>query len=466
MEHLSQFLGRLHPLMVHLPIGILVVAIVLHFMGHWSRFASWRALLPVLWFAGAVTAVLACLAGLLLKSGGGYEPGAVDAHQYAGLALAAVAIGIVLAQRRLANRRLQDGAVAALALLLGAAGHYGGNLTHGEDFLSQPLYAMVGKQAGAPAHKPIANINEALVYRDLIEPVLKQKCWQCHSAQKKQGDLRLDTKELLLQGGEHGEIVVAGEAGQSDLYKRLILPVGHKDRMPPQGKPQLTAAEVQLIHWWITMGQADFTKKVAQVEKDEQTKLILATLSPGGADDADLAAKKNTEIPTKKVARANPAVLRELESLGVAFTALTPDQVFLAANMVNTPRFTDQHLALLLKLREQLVWLDLSETAITDKSLPLIARLHHLTRLKLDNTQVTDAGIAHLKTLPRLRALNLYGTQVSDQGLKALHGCRNLQVIYLWQTQVTEPGVAALQKALGRQVEINFGSITDNAGNL
>jgi hypothetical protein len=68
--------------------------------------------------------------------------------------------------------------------------------------------------------------------------------------------------------------------------------------------------------------------------------------------------------------------------------------------------------------------------------------------------------------LPRLRALNLYGTRVSDKGLMALHGCRNLEVLYLWQTQVTAPGVAALQNALGQQVEINFGSMTDTATNL
>ena len=59
MEHLIQFFGRLHPLLVHLPIGILLLAVVLHFLGRWPKFAALRELLPVLWFAGAVTAVLA-----------------------------------------------------------------------------------------------------------------------------------------------------------------------------------------------------------------------------------------------------------------------------------------------------------------------------------------------------------------------------------------------------------------------
>lgn len=467
MEHLIQFLGRLHPLVVHLPIGILLIAIILYFVCRKPRFASWRIVLPGLWFAGAVTAVLACLAGFLLKISGGYEPEEVDAHQYSGLVLALVAIALFLAQGRLKSPRLHTAGVVVLAFLLLATGHYGGNLTHGDDYLTQPLYALAGKQPVTAG--TIKNINEALVYRDLIEPVLQQKCLQCHRAGNQKGELRLDTTQFLFQQGEHGDFIVAGDASQSDLYRRLMLPAGHADRMPPKGKPQLTPAEVQLIYWWINEGQASMTKKVAELKKDPQTEIILAALSPGKDSDriAGGSSGKPSEIPQKKVKKADPAVLRQLESLGVALTPLTADQVFLAANLVNAPHFSDKHMPLLLKLQDQLLWLDLSETAITDNALPLIARFKNLTRLRLDNTRVTDAGIVHLKALPGLRSLNLYGTKVSDKGLQALHACKNLEAVYLWQTQVTAPGVAALQDALGKQVEINFGNITDeNAGKL
>lgn len=85
--------------------------------------------------------------------------------------------------------------------MLSVTGHLGGALTHGEDFLSQPLLSMFGFAPVKEVRKPIININEALVYKDIIEPVLEQKCVQCHNSQKQKGSLRLDTPELLLKGG-------------------------------------------------------------------------------------------------------------------------------------------------------------------------------------------------------------------------------------------------------------------------
>ncbi|MGV3503650.1 MAG: c-type cytochrome domain-containing protein [Adhaeribacter sp.] len=463
MQHLVEFLGRLHPLVVHLPIGILVLAICLHFLSRWPRYAALRAVLPVLWFAGALTAVLACGAGFLLVAGGDYAAGAVDTHRLAGLGLTALAILLLVARNRAWPARLQTAAVSALALLLVVTGHFGGNLTHGEDYLSQPLYAMMGQKPAKIARPPVTDINQALVYRDLVEPVLEQKCWQCHSAEKQKGKLRLDTKEFLLQGGKHGEVLAAGSSAKSELYKRLILPEDHDDRMPPKGKPQLTVEEIALIRWWIDQGQGDFSRKVAQVPADDKIKTLLAGMASGPGDDnaRQAGTQQPSEIPTAKVAPADPGVLRKLEGLGAAITPLTADRVFLAVNLGTAPSFTDEQVNLLLQLRNQILWLDLSETAITDRALPAIGKLKHLTRLKLDNTRITDAGLPAITGLQKLRALNLYGTQVSDQGLKTLQQCKSLQVVYLWRTQVTAPGVAALQTALGDQAEVNFGSMAE-----
>ena len=468
MQHLVEFLGRLHPLVVHLPIGILVLAVSLHFLSRLPRFASMRTVLPVLWFAGALTAVLACGAGFLLVAGGDYDADAVEAHRNAGLGLTAVAILLLLARYRAWSAKLQMFSVAVLAVLLAATGHFGGNLTHGEDYLSQPLYAMLGQQPKKIVRPPITDINQALVYRDLVEPVLEQKCWQCHSAEKQKGKLRMDTREFLLKGGKHGEILAAGSSAKSELYKRLMLPEDHDERMPPKGKKQLTVEEIALIRWWIDQGQGDFSKKVAEVPADDKIKTFLASIASGAPADsaAETGGQQPSEIPTAKVAPADPTVLRKLESLGAAITPLTSDRVFLAVNLGNAPSFTDEQVDLLVQLKNQILWLDLSETGITDKALPGIGQLKHLTRLKLDNTAITDAGLAPVTRLPRLRALNLYGTQVSDKGLKALQGCKSLQVVYLWRTQVTAPGVAALQTALGDKAEINFGSLAENQDTL
>jgi uncharacterized membrane protein/mono/diheme cytochrome c family protein len=461
MDNLVEFFGRLHPLIVHLPIGFLMLTLSFHCLVWRGKYAAYRALLPVLWFVCCISAVLACLAGYLLSLSGGYSAPALNIHMYLGLALALASALVYLLLQKGYSGKLSITAVAVVALLLLATGHYGGNLTHGEDYLTQPLYALLEKAPVKPVRKPITNLPQALVYQDLVEPILEQKCWQCHSAQKQKGKLRLDAADFLRRGGKHGPVIAAGNAGKSELYQRLLLAETDDKRMPPKGKPQLTDAEIQLIHWWITKGETDFTKKVADLEKDEPIKLVLAAFGAPAAG-----APPVSEIPTTKVAKPNPADLQKLEKIGVVFTPLTPDHTFLAANLVNTADFTDHQLTLLLKLRDQIVWLDMSASLITDKSMPLIAQFKHLTRLKLDNTAITDAGIAPLKKLSRLRTLNLYGTQVTDKGLQTLQSCKNLKSVYLWQTQATSQGVAALQTALGEQAEINFGNTTDNTGSL
>jgi uncharacterized membrane protein/mono/diheme cytochrome c family protein len=465
MDNLIQFLGRLHPLIVHLPIGILMMTIVFHGLAWRGRYVAFREVLPLLWFAGCISTILAALAGYLLSLSGDYEAEALNTHMYLGIGLALFSVIVFISLQRGFPVKIQIPGILGVAILLFATGHYGGNLTHGEEYLTQPLYAMIGKTPVRPVRKPIINLEEAVVYQDLVEPVLEKKCWQCHSAQKQKGGLRLDTKEYLLKGGKHGEVLTAGNAEKSNLYKSLVLPEGDDKRMPPKGKPQLDETEIQLIHWWITQGQADFNKKVAEVPKDEAISTILAGFSPG-TEGAGPGSAPIAEIPEAKVAKPDAAAMQQLEKLGVAFTPLTPDHVFLAANLGNTANFTDAQMNLLSKLKDQIIWLDMSETKVTDNALAQIAQFKYLTRLSLDNTAVTDNGLGNLARLPNLHYLNLYGTKVTDKGLKSLAACKNLKALYLWQTQVTPQGVATLQQARGSGIEINYGNEFDHTNNL
>ncbi|MDQ3291896.1 MAG: ribonuclease inhibitor [Bacteroidota bacterium] len=455
VENLIQFFGRLHPLIVHLPIGILMLAIALQWLVNFASYARFKEFLPLLWFSGFISAVMACLAGFLLRQDGGYDKEAVDLHQYLGIALTVITGLVFLIQTRRFSRKLLFPSVLLATFFLIGTGHYGGNLTHGEDYLSQPLYALMGQTPIQKVRKPITNINEALIYTDLVEPVLEQKCYQCHSSKKQKGDLRLDSPEFLLKGGEHGKVLAAGKADESDLYKRLILPLEDDDRMPPKGKPQLTESEIQLIHWWIEQGAGDFNKKVADVAQNDKVKIILSSITKGTGPEQ--AVSEKPEIPTAKVKAPEASVLQEIKKLGVVVSPLTSDNSYVALNMVNAPNFSDANIPLLAKISENIIWLDMSETKLTDKGLLHLKNFKNLTRLSLDQTSVTDAGLESLQSLPKLKYLNLYGTKVTDQGLKLLAGCKSLKSIYLWQTNVTPQGVAALQKQVGNGVEINFG---------
>ncbi len=102
-----------------------------------------------------------------------------------------------------------------------------------------------------------------------IQPILQEKCIDCHAApykkgtrlRKPKGDYRVDTREHIVKAGESEEAgVVPKDAAKSQLYKRIILPEDHDDIMPPKGDP-LTPAQQKLIKDWIDAG-APWTKGV------------------------------------------------------------------------------------------------------------------------------------------------------------------------------------------------------------
>jgi mono/diheme cytochrome c family protein/uncharacterized membrane protein len=446
-DHFLEFIGRFHPLFVHLPIGIIILALGLAVLSRRPRYANLEPAVKVALFWGFVSAVAACVAGYCLKLSGGYEEDTLNLHQNLGIGVAITA-GLAWAATNFANRReafrkAQFPAVVFCAVLLFGAGHFGGNLTHGEDYLTQPLLAMTGNAPEKKERPKITDINQAVVYTDLVEPVLEQKCWQCHNARKSKGDFRMDQPDLLAKGGEDGPAFVAGNAEKSELYKRLILPDDDEHHMPPKGKTQLSEQEIALIQWWIAKANASFNTKVAQVQQDAKIKPILAAYGAGAAPESE-----EDKILKLKVAEASKGDVEKLTKQNVLVMPVANESTLLMVNTVNAPAFNDQTAEALAPLNEQVVWLKLGNTKIGDAGLKSVGKLKNLTRLGLEQTAITDAGLTNLSGLKHLEHLNLYGTKVTDAGLKALAGMKQLKTLYLWQTAVTPAGVEALKKQL------------------
>lgn len=89
----------------------------------------------------------------------------------------------------------------------------------------------------------------------------------------------------------------------------------------------------------------------------------------------------------------------------------------------------------------------LAYSAVTDDQLMEVAKLANLRDLYLGSTAVTDVGLKHLVALKNLRCLSLRDTAVTDEGLKVLAGCPSLQEIELdGAKKVTAGGLAGLRK--------------------
>ncbi len=83
--------------------------------------------------------------------------------------------------------------------------------------------------------------------------ILQTRCLECHGLEKKRGDLRLDSRDAVLKGGESGEpSLVAGNADDSALFYRVTTD-DEKERMPSKADP-LPAAEIAVLKAWIEAG--------------------------------------------------------------------------------------------------------------------------------------------------------------------------------------------------------------------
>ena len=85
-----------------------------------------------------------------------------------------------------------------------------------------------------------------------IVPLLRENCAKCHTGQKKEGRLSLNTRESLLAGGELGAVVVVGKSERSELIKR-VMSDDPDERMPPKG-PRLSATDIGRLKAWIDAG--------------------------------------------------------------------------------------------------------------------------------------------------------------------------------------------------------------------
>ena len=266
-----------------------------------------------------------------------------------------------------------------------------------------------------------------------IQPILSQNCVKCHGPDKQEKGLRLDGPVRIQQAVKDGEVIVPGKLQESELYRRISLPPGDYDIMPPVDESEpLAKPQVDLIRRWIADG-ADVGNWLDLTE-ETATSDALAQIPP-----------------------PPPEAVTTLEELGVLVGSLAQNTTLMRVDFSPVAdKTTDAHLHLLAPIAEQLRWLNLARTDVSDAGLGILARCHNLTRLHLENSRIGDAGLKHLRNLTNLEYLNLYGTNVGDAGLEELTNLTKLKKIFLWNTKVSPNGIQRLRERLP-ELDINAG---------
>ena len=241
----SAFLGHFHPLVVHLPIGFLLLAGIMEYFSGKPQYAKLEGAISFTLLLGALSAIVSALFGWFLANEGAYASSTLFWHRWLGIGVAVLSTiaWAIKSERLKAAPTVYKGSLGGIMLLLVITGHLGGNLTHGSSYLLDSAPGFIQKIFGhSDSAKEVVDFSKANpdslnVYAQLIQPVFEQKCYSCHNDNKANGGLNMSSEEALLEGGDHGEVFVAGNSRESNLVKRVTLDQSSKKFMPPKGLP-------------------------------------------------------------------------------------------------------------------------------------------------------------------------------------------------------------------------------------
>jgi uncharacterized membrane protein len=430
-----QSAGRLHPLLLHLPIGFFVLFAVFLFAGGSSKEFQKSAKLIIQ--ITALLLVVTALAGLLLSREGGYDEATLQRHLVTGTLMSLTTL--ILSQfdtERFSSLHFKLASLVGL-LLLTFAGHFGAVLTHGENYVLGPI----------TPDTPVA-LKDSSIYSLAIEPVFKSKCGSCHNPSKKKGELILTTQAGILEGGENGPIMIAGKSSESELIKRSLLPLDHDDHMPPLGKPQLTTQEFDLLQLWIAKGAA-FDGNVLDLPNQDSLRNY-ALLVHARYNKATEAKQQYlfSFIDGETITSLNTPT-RTVKQISATEPALKVD-FFLAQY------FESNQINELKSVAENIIELNLSGMPIDDQSLAPIFNFSNLEQLNLNNTPISDKSLESLAKLEKLKGIRVAGTLVTKAGMLALTKSKSLKEVYGWNTKINAQDWSDLQK--------QFTSIAWNSG--
>ncbi len=435
---ISEFIGRFHVLLVHLPIGFLLIGLLLQWLFSNEKYQVSKQVIILIYLCGMIAAIASCITGYLLSLNDDYDSGLLGWHMWMGISVAFVS-AVLYIRLRFGKTDITYKVLSfALLILIFLTGHLGGSLTHGENYLTAALSDSV--KSDTIVRKNIPNIQDAYAYADVIQPMLAARCYSCHGPRKQKGKLRLDGQEWILKGGKHGAIL-SPDYEQSKMLKRILLPPDDDDHMPPHREAQFTEDEIALIHWWIGTG-ADFTKKISELNQPDSIKPLLLALQSDHRNK-----KLPPLIPADPVEPADEKKLQPLKDKDVVIIPVSQNSNYLQVSFVAASGISDADIRLLLNIKKQLAWLNASNTNIGDSSLAVIGQCSNITSLQLNHTRITNGGLKSIAGLSKLQTLSLVGTKVTSRGVMQLDSIKSLQSIYLYQTDVDRNDWSALQKA-------------------
>lgn len=440
-----QAVGRMHPLLLHLPIGLLVISFILWIGKKNIEAESFQKIFVLVLQVTAFTASLTALMGFFLSREGGYDENILLKHKVLGIITAILSYALLVIYQSDPEKKFLFGTAVTLSLIVMVAGsHFGSTLTHGEGFVLQPLQ-------GEEEIEEQKITDSSSLFAAAVRPILKSKCFSCHNERKAKGELIMTTEDKILAGGKNGPIWKSGDALNSHIIQNINLPEEDKKHMPPKGKPQLSQDETDFLFAWIQSG-ADMKRPLKSYSDDDTLKIL---------------ASKFIRLPDEQVEKeysfaAAPFSL--LEKLSGAFCSVRPlsqHSPALQADFFVREKFDRNKLDELSKVKEQLVVLNLGNMPVTDADMKTIGQFTNLEKLILNNSSITNNGLNEIKKLKKLRSLSLAGTKVDKDAALSFVQLDSLKEVFIWNTNISVADAEELQKQ-NKKLIFNRGYVPDD----
>jgi uncharacterized membrane protein len=432
------FLGRMHPLVVHLPIGFILLGIVFHALAYHRKYAYLDQAVSFIFMLGFVSAVTASVLGYMLSLNGDYGGEVFDNHRVSGIALTLMA-GFVywmttghFRKRISFPRRGFSAFVTVTLLILIYVGHLGASLTHGSNYLTLEVLQREKRE------KPV-RIEDALIFEDIVHPIFEDRCGECHNSTKKKGRLSMESLATILKGGKTGPAVLPGNLTESELYRRINLDPSHEDFMPADDKTPLSYTEKEIIRLWIEKAAMIKETRISDLTENKELTQLASSLFGMPASSASQANLTSQNINANVPELMDLRLIDNLRENGLRVRVMLQKPLMLDVTLPSRSGTRMSEIEDDLQaLAGNIIWLNLSDNNFIDSELAILQNMSNLEKLRLEKNPVSDSISYFLQNLKYLEAVNLNETKISCACVARLRTNPAISRIYTWKTMCDE----------------------------
>ncbi len=459
--------GRLHPIMVHLPLGLVFAALVVEGARLIQRRPSLSAFTPIALGLAALGAVLASGTGWFFAEGE-TDTSSLFWHRWLGIACAGVLIAVAWMAIRAARDTVNAaqitpivrGVLLAAGLLVGWVGHLGGDMVWGENYVLEPILeawnggspsagGADGDDAtgrGATAANATGNgdsdADKMAFYTSNVLPILQDRCYECHGNGKHKGGLSMDVRSSLVSRDSDGIwIVQPGDPAHSLMIERCLLPAEDDEAMPPKGD-RLKATELEFLRTWIAAG-AVMPATSAAAAAIESSGVRGASVPDSRADrSGPTNAPKSRSAGLPALSDAQVAEAAALRGKGINAVPVSVGASTLSVSIPGGKGVGDADISALIPIAAQIEELSFARASVSDAGMMQMPSMPFVRSVRVDNTALSDVGITVLlsRTL-EVETVNLVSSGATDAVFTVLGKLPRLQRVYVFNTQVTAQGI-------------------------